>query len=152
MQAGPIVRHKNRVAGIGGIVLHAGGLAGGDALEAQALFESRHVLRGFIRDARDRVAVTDQAAQTVSTGSVRRSFASRKHWWIARFLRGFKSLRFDKLDNQALNNAADLIELKTAAAFFVLRIIRFSEIVTQSHGRGGHHERPDSHNDPPIDS
>ena len=66
MQAGPVVRHKNRIAGIGRIVLHAGGLAGSDALEAQALFKARNVLRGFVRDAGNGIAVPDQAAQTVS--------------------------------------------------------------------------------------
>src|SRR4029077_18521449 len=68
MQTGPVVRHKDRIAGIGRIVLHAGRLAGSDALEAQALFETRYVLRGFVGNARYGITIADQPAQTVSSG------------------------------------------------------------------------------------
>ena len=60
MQAGPIVGEKNRVAGIRGIVLHAGNLTGGDARKMEALFEAGNILRGFVRDAGNRICVVDK--------------------------------------------------------------------------------------------
>src|SRR5579871_91550 len=57
VQARPVVGHQNRIAGIGGIVFHAGRLPGSDALEAQTLFEPGDVLRGFVRDPCNRIAV-----------------------------------------------------------------------------------------------
>src|SRR2546427_13232701 len=61
-QAGPIVGDEDRVGGIGGVVLDAGGLAGSEGLEMNVLFESGDVLRGFVSDAGNQGGITDQLA------------------------------------------------------------------------------------------
>src|SRR5271170_3901326 len=59
-QAGPIVSHKNRVARIRGIVLHAGGLACNKPFETDLPFKAGDILRRVIRNTRNRVTISDE--------------------------------------------------------------------------------------------
>src|ERR1700687_3329226 len=59
-QSGPIVGNQNRIAGIGGVVLNAGGLPGDETFEANLALETRDVLCRVIRHAGNRVAVGDK--------------------------------------------------------------------------------------------
>src|SRR5271168_5221000 len=65
VQAGPIVGEEDGVAGIGGVVLDAGGLAGGYAAEVLGFFEAGDILRGLVGDAGDRVGVVEQLLRAV---------------------------------------------------------------------------------------
>ena len=53
VQARPIVGQEDGVAGIGGVVFDAGGLAGGYAAQVLGFFQAGDVLRGFVGDAGD---------------------------------------------------------------------------------------------------
>src|SRR6266849_6873649 len=96
-QAGPIVGDEDRVGGIGGVVLDAGGLAGSEALEMNMLFESGDVLRGFVSDAGNQVGITDQLA---AAPAFRRNL-------FARCL-GRGVVAFDDLNNLALADTPHL--------------------------------------------
>src|SRR6516162_470755 len=56
-EAGPIVGNDDRIAGICGIVLHAGGITGHQALHTNLAFKTSDVLRGVIGDAGNRITV-----------------------------------------------------------------------------------------------
>src|SRR6266853_5080441 len=68
----------------------------------------------------------------------------------AGFRRG-GSTRFDQLDDQALDNSPDLVQLKSTPAFFIFGIFGFLKMTMEHHRRGGTNQRRSSHQDPPID-
>ena len=68
MQAGPIIGEENRIAGIGGVVFYAGGLAGGDASQVGHFFEAGDVLGGFVGDAGNRIGVVEKLLRAVRRG------------------------------------------------------------------------------------
>src|ERR1039458_3301429 len=75
VDAGPVVGHEDRVAGVCWVIFHTGGLAGGKTLEAKAFLKTRDVLRGFIRNPGDGIAVSNQAAHAVCDYAGRFRFA-----------------------------------------------------------------------------
>src|SRR5579872_1877429 len=64
-EAGPIVGYDDRVGGIGGVVLDAGGLAGDEAFEFDLTFETGDVLSSVIGHTRNGVAVGNQVAGAI---------------------------------------------------------------------------------------
>src|SRR6266478_8372298 len=59
-QAGPVVGDQDRIGGIGGVVLDAGGLAGDEFVETHLALQAGDVLRGVIGDAGDGIAVGNE--------------------------------------------------------------------------------------------
>src|SRR5713226_10744777 len=116
-QAGPIVGDEDRVGGIGGVVLDAGGLAGSEALEMNVLFESGDVLRGFVSNAGNQVGIADQLA------------AAPAFWrkLFARLAAGGRGLgrgvvAFNDLHNLALTDTPHLIQIGAALALDLVGI------------------------------
>src|SRR4030081_1469987 len=54
-QAGPVISDDDGIAGIGGVVLHAGGLPGNEPLKSNLPFEAGDVLRSVIGNAGNRI-------------------------------------------------------------------------------------------------
>ena len=150
VDAGPVVGHENRVAGVRWIILHTGGLAGGKTLQAKTLFEAGDILRGFVRDAGDGIAVSNQAAHTVRNSRRTIPALRRENMRGSGYRRGRDGC-FDQLDDKAFHNSPDLIELKAAAAFFSFGIFRLPKETLQNHSRGGDDQRRGSDDEPPID-
>src|SRR6266576_2607673 len=90
--------------------------------------------------------------------SARRHRSPRSHRRKSSLSRGgsgFLSRRcrcFHKLNDKAFHDSAHLIELKTAAALLVFRILWFLKVTMQNHSRCSDDQRRDSDDDPPIDS
>src|SRR5712692_10352280 len=116
-QAGPIVGDEDRVGGIGGVVLDAGGLAGSKALEMNVLFESGDVLRGFGSDARNQVGIADQLA---AAPAFRRNLFARFSARGRGLGRGV--VAFDDLNNLALADTPHLIQVGAALALDLVGI------------------------------
>src|SRR6266446_9998994 len=150
VNAGPVVGHEDRIAGVRRVILHARGLACGKALQAKPLFQTRDVLGGFVGDAGNRVAVSNQTTHAICGPAWQRAFALGEHG-DAGFLSGGCRC-FHKLNDKAFHDSAHLIELKTAAALLVFRILWFLKVTMQNHSRCSDDQRRDSDDDPPIDS
>ena len=73
--AGPIIGDEDGVAGVGWIIFDAGRLAGRQPLQAKALLEAGNVLRGFIGDTGNGIAISYEAPQTACAVPRRRGFA-----------------------------------------------------------------------------
>src|SRR3984885_46545 len=105
VEAGPIVGEENRVAGVRGVVLYAGGLAGGYAGKVESLLEAGNVLGGLIGYAGDCVSVVKKAERQPGFDGAFRHRRRR----LTRVLHNLQDLSF--------NDAADAIQIGTALAF-----------------------------------
>src|ERR1039458_4665555 len=99
--AGPIVGHQYGIAGIGRIIFHAGRLACRQAFQAKALFEAGEVLRGFVGDPGNGIAISNEAPQS-PCGVSRWRGAARKQ--TCSNLRWSGRPRFDQFDDQVFHD------------------------------------------------
>jgi hypothetical protein len=114
VEAGPIVGEENRVAGVGGVVFYAGGLAGSYAGKVESLFEAGDVLGGFIGYAGDCVRVIKKAER--ETGFDRDFGHGRGRWFGSGRWHGLPRV-LHNLQDLSFNDAADAIQIGTALAF-----------------------------------
>src|SRR5580704_1017650 len=137
VQARPIVGKQNRVRGIRRVVLDAGGLAGGGLRDQQPFFETRDVLRGFVRHPGNRICVVNQFLRAVAGGGWT-AFAKHSRAW--RFFR-FAGM-FGNLQNLAFHDPSNAIQIRTPLAFQFARILGLSpQPENQSHD--GERSKPD---------
>jgi hypothetical protein len=134
VNARPIIGHDNRIAWVGRIVFHAGGLSGGKQVQPNALFEASHVLRGFIGHAGDGIAVADELAAAVREHSACLRPGAKQS---ARFR--WRRRHFHKLGHLAFNDAAYLVNAQPATPFQLFRCGSVMESPVQSEsGRQGY--------------
>ena len=142
MDAGPVVGHENRVAGIRRIIFHAGGLAGGEAFEAKALFEARDVLRGFVGDAGDRVSVIKEFPGAV--GAIRAALAEKAAMTVlsGSDLAGVRGMGVvNNLQYLAFSDTADTVQIGAALAFHLAGVLGLLPQPIED-ARGGQYREP----------
>src|SRR5882672_7080536 len=128
-QARPVIGDDDGIAGIGGVVLDAGGLAGNEPFEADLPFEAGDVLRGVIGNPGNRVAVGDEVT---GPSGFERARATAKQT-LRCFLRFRRML--NKLDHLAFGNSANLVQMKTAFALRFFRVDGRVEECVSDHGQ-----------------
>jgi len=117
VQTRPIVGEEDGIRGVRGVVFYAGDLAGGDAGEMQPLFEAGDVLRGFVRDAGNRIRVVEKPLRGVRR-QVRMMFGEGVGTFgvpIRRWSRGGLVLRY--FEHLAFDDAAHAIQVGAALPF-----------------------------------
>src|SRR5882724_6739195 len=130
-QARPVIGDDDGIAGIGGVVLDAGGLACNKPLEANLSFQAGDVLRSVISNAGNRIAVGDEVARP---SRFERAGAPAKQT-LACFLRFRRVL--NKFDHLAFRNSPNLVQMKTALAFRFFRVHRRAEECVSDPGQRG---------------
>src|SRR3984893_10833226 len=116
-QSGPGVVYQDRIRGIGGVVLDAGGLACDEPVEAHLAFKPGDVLRGLIGDAGDGVAIGDELPRAQIYERLR-TRAEEALTFFARLgrMRG-------EINDLPFRDAADLVQVQAALAFDFLRVL-----------------------------
>src|SRR5216110_4042298 len=115
-QTGPVVGDENGIAGIGSIVLDAGGLARHEPFQANLAFKAGDVLRRLIGDAGNQVTVGNQMARAhvLKRGRACSEQTLARGWRFGRVL--------DELNDLPFGNAADLVQMEPPLALLLFGI------------------------------
>jgi hypothetical protein len=114
VEAGPVVGEENRVAGVGGVVFYAGGLAGGYAGKVESLLKAGDVLGGLVGYAGNCVRVVKKAERQPGFDEALRH---RRGGWFASGRRRRFTRVLHNLQDLSFNDASDAIQISAALAF-----------------------------------